>query len=162
MGQVTVITGIILSILPLFGQEQPAKPAWQAQRVVSLEYPRLAALGRIQGVVEVECLLDEDGSVRSARVIRGHDLLAKAARENVMKWRFQRTSHNGTGSVPSSVTVEYTFRLPGACEPPCPTTFVFEFPNKALVERDAPWLQPNSGADGSTLVPRCPEAVARR
>lgn len=145
MGQVTLAAGTIISLLVLFGQGEVEQPVWQARRIVSLEYPPLAAQARIEGVVEVECLLAKDGSVRTARATRGNEILAKAARENAMKWQFQQTSREASGVAVSSVAVKYTFRLSGTCSKNrCPTIFMFEFPNRAMVEVEAPEWQPDS------------------
>ena len=132
----------MLTALALIGQGLTAQPSWQAHKVVSLEYPALAAQARIEGVIEVDCAISDDGSVRTAQPRGGNEILAKAARENVLKWRFYRT---GTDAVAGNQTalVVYTFKLTVTCSKNhCPTTFTFEFPNLALVETEVPGWQP--------------------
>ena len=50
-----------------------------AIRLVTPVYPRLAVAGRVQGKVEVDILIDEDGKVISAVARCGHPLLVRAA-----------------------------------------------------------------------------------
>ncbi len=103
------------------------------RRVVSMDYPRLALLARVQGVVSVECVIDQGGRVTSAKAVSGNALLAKAALENIREWAFQEGTQGI--SAEATQTVVYRFVLEG--EVPknnIPTTkFVFEVPNKASV-----------------------------
>jgi TonB family protein len=54
----------------------------------TVEYPRLAWQARIVGEVNVEVHIAADGSVSSASASSGHELLQRAACENVKKWIF--------------------------------------------------------------------------
>lgn len=59
------------------------------------EYPALAKLARIQGVVKMEAVIAKDGTVQELKVLSGHPLLINAAREAVAQWRYQPTLLNG-------------------------------------------------------------------
>jgi protein TonB len=59
------------------------------------EYPPLAKMARIQGVVRMEIVVNKDGSVQDIKVITGHPLLVKAAIEAVSRWRYQPTLLEG-------------------------------------------------------------------
>jgi TonB family protein len=76
-------------------------------------YPPIAQQAQVQGVVIVEALLDEDGNVANARVLRSIPLLDEAALDSVRQWKYTPTLLNG---VPSAVlmTVTVNFRLPQA------------------------------------------------
>jgi periplasmic protein TonB len=73
-------------------------------------YPPLALAARVQGTVILQAVIDEKGSVRELRVLRGHPLLDDAAMQAVDKWQFTPTLLNGT-AVPVVMTVTVTFSL---------------------------------------------------
>jgi protein TonB len=59
------------------------------------EYPALAKVARIQGVVRLEAIISRDGTVQDLKVLSGHPLLVKSALEAVQRWRYQPTLLNG-------------------------------------------------------------------
>ena len=67
-------------------------------RVVYVEpvYPQIALAARVQGTVILQAVIDEQGSVRELRVLRGYPLLDAAAMQAVAKWQFTPTLLNGT------------------------------------------------------------------
>jgi protein TonB len=73
-------------------------------------YPELARRAGVQGTVEIECIIDPQGNVVRARVVRGVTLLDAAALEAVQQWRYAPSRLNG---VPVAVimTVSVHFRL---------------------------------------------------
>jgi TonB family protein len=108
----------------------------RVQRVVSMEYPDLAIQARMQGRIVVECIVDAEGEVTFAKVIRsegmtdqGRSILGEAVVENVKQWRFQTTSDTDA----PSVQIEYKFTLEKEAKRKRATRFVFEFPNLVYV-----------------------------
>jgi quercetin dioxygenase-like cupin family protein len=82
-------------------------------------------------------LLDAEGFVTGTAVLSGHPLLAKAAQENVAKWRFKQTQTRHHRS--SKQLVIYQFVLEGTCKlHQCKSEFVFEYPNVVTVRSGAP------------------------
>lgn len=73
-------------------------------------YPALAAQGRIEGVVVLECLLDTRGRVQQVKVLRGVPLLEDAAVEAVRQWAYTPTLVGGE-PVEVIMTVTVNFRL---------------------------------------------------
>jgi len=59
---------------------------------VSPTYPELARRLRISGVVKVLVTVAPDGTVRDARLVGGHPVLANAAMDAVKRWRFETGS----------------------------------------------------------------------
>ncbi len=57
--------------------------------------PPIAQAARVSGVVILEALIGEDGSVRDAKVLRSVPLLDASALEAVRQWRFTPTLLNG-------------------------------------------------------------------
>jgi periplasmic protein TonB len=73
-------------------------------------YPAIGRAARVEGVVILEAVIAEDGSVRDVRVLRSIPLLDAAATEAVRQWRFTPTLLNGE-PVPVVMTVTVAFRL---------------------------------------------------
>lgn len=53
------------------------------------EYPELAASMNLKGAVQLQLTVRADGTVRHITVLGGHPLLAQAAVQAVMQWRFE-------------------------------------------------------------------------
>jgi TonB family protein len=73
---------------------------------VTPNYPELAHRMSIVGKVKLAVVVAPNGSVRDARVIGGHPILANAALDAVKKWKYEPTSHDTAGMV------EVTFARP--------------------------------------------------
>ncbi len=73
-------------------------------------YPPEAQQNRIQGIVIIEALIDQDGRVSNARVIRPVPGLENAALDAVLQWEFLPTLINGQ-PVPVIMTVTVNFTL---------------------------------------------------
>jgi protein TonB len=72
-------------------------------------YPALAQAARVSGVVILDAVIGEDGSVANVRVLRSIPLLDRAAADAVRQWRFTPTLLNGKPvSVIMTVTVSFT------------------------------------------------------
>ena len=73
-------------------------------------YPPLAIVSRTEGVVVLEAVIGEDGTVRDVRVLRSVPLLDRAAIEAVRQWRFTPTVLNDE-PVPVVMSVTVNFQL---------------------------------------------------
>ena len=62
-------------------------------------YPELARKMRITGTVKLALVVSPDGSVKDAKVIGGHPVLASAALEAVKKWKFEAAAVESSGVV---------------------------------------------------------------
>jgi TonB family protein len=52
-------------------------------------YPELAQRMKITGVVRVQVTVSPDGSVKEAKLMGGHPVLASAAMDAIKKWRYE-------------------------------------------------------------------------
>lgn len=59
------------------------------ERSVVPEYPEIAGRMNLIGIVQVEALVNPDGTVREVRVVGGHPLLAEALVRAVKQWKYQ-------------------------------------------------------------------------
>ena len=62
-------------------------------------YPEVAKRYHIRGVVKLEVVVREDGSVKSATVLGGSPVLINAAADAVRKWRFEPASRETVEAV---------------------------------------------------------------
>jgi len=75
------------------------------------EYPKIAEMARVEGVVRLIILVDVDGVVRDAQLVYGPPLLVEAAKQAVLKWRFAPTRLNGQPvQVETEISVNFTLK----------------------------------------------------
>jgi protein TonB len=73
-------------------------------------YPMMAKQMRIQGLVSVQILVDEQGKVLSAQVVSGNPALSTAAKDAAMRARFTPTILNGQ-PVKIQGVINYNFTM---------------------------------------------------
>ena len=71
----------------------------RAKNKVQPSYPELARKMNLTGTVKVEVVVAPSGSVKEARVVGGHPVLATAALDAARKWRFEPASVESTGVI---------------------------------------------------------------
>jgi protein TonB len=79
-------------------------------RDVKPVYPAIAQAANVSGVVILEAVIDEQGNVANARVLRSIALLDQAALDAVYQWKFVPTLLNGVPT-PVIMTVTVNFSL---------------------------------------------------
>jgi TonB family protein len=82
-----------ISAPQLWGQEINRK----IKNKVAPVYPELAKRMSITGVVKLQVTVAANGSIKNAKVIGGHPVLASAALDAVKKWRFEAGPEESTG-----------------------------------------------------------------
>lgn len=74
-------------------------------------YPVLAKQIRLEGTVVIRAIIAKDGSIESAEILSGHPLLALAAREAILQWRYHPTLLRGEPiEVETLITVIFRIR----------------------------------------------------
>lgn len=71
----------------------------RAKTKVQPFYPELARKMNITGTVKIEVVVAPNGSVKDARVVGGHPVLASAALDAAKKWRFEPAGSESTGVI---------------------------------------------------------------
>jgi len=85
-----------------------------AEQTVIAEYPLLAGQMKVQGSVLLQALIAADGVIKDLRVISGPAILAVAARQAVLQYRFKPYLQNGQPVETSArVTVNFAIRVLG-------------------------------------------------
>ena len=95
---------------------------WRASRIVSMHYPCLALISKIEGSV-LQVTIGEAGKPVEVKALRGHPLLLDGAAENIKKWAFCRRflgkpqSDEGVRAVSGAVGWEHRrkTKLYGTC-----------------------------------------------
>lgn len=81
---------------PVWGQEELNR---KAKLKVAPAYPELARRMNITGVVKLQVTVAANGTVKAARLVGGHPVLANAALDAIKKWRFETGPEETTGIV---------------------------------------------------------------
>jgi TonB family protein len=71
----------------------------RAKNKVQPSYPDLAKRMGISGTVKIEVVVASNGSVKDARVVGGHPVLANAALDAAKKWRFEPAAAETSGII---------------------------------------------------------------
>src|ERR1700732_939490 len=92
---------LALALTPLGGQTHQGQDeiSRKAKSKVNAIYPELARKMNLTGTVKVEVVVLPNGTVKGARVVGGHPVLANAALDAVKKWRFEPASMASNGIV---------------------------------------------------------------
>jgi TonB family protein len=105
-------SGILLAVLlttiggvgfRLQAQNDQSEIVRRARTRVEPEYPDLARKMNLTGTVKVEVVVAPNGTVKTAKVVGGHPVLAGAALDAIRKWRFE------PAAVETSGVVEFKF-----------------------------------------------------
>jgi TonB family protein len=92
-----LLGGWAASSAPLaWGQEELNR---KTKSKVAPAYPDLARKMNITGVVKILITVAPNGSVKDARLVGGHPVLANAALDAVKKWRFEAGPQESAGIV---------------------------------------------------------------
>ena len=92
-----LISGCVATSAPLaWGQDEINR---RAKSKVAPVYPELAKRMNLAGVVKILITVSPNGSIKEARLVGGHPVLANAALDAVKKWRFEAGPEESTGIV---------------------------------------------------------------
>jgi periplasmic protein TonB len=74
-------------------------------------YSAIARMAHVEGTVEIDAIIDENGNMVQARAVSGPGLLIASALEAVMKWKYEPTHLDGTPvPIEMRVTVHFSLR----------------------------------------------------
>jgi TonB family protein len=79
-----------------WGQDEITR---KAKSRVAPVYPEVAKRMSISGVVRIQITVAANGSIKDAKLVGGHPLLANAALDAVRKWRYEAAPAESTGIV---------------------------------------------------------------
>jgi TonB family protein len=94
---VAVVAGV--GSVSVRAQDSDNEVVRRAKSKVAPVYPELARKMNLTGTVKVQVTVAPNGTVKDAKVVGGHPVLASAALEAVKKWRFEPAAVESTGIV---------------------------------------------------------------
>lgn len=94
-----VLTMSVVATGRLHAQDAQNEIVRRAKSKVQPVYPELARKMNLTGTVKVEVVVAANGSVKDAKVVGGHPVLASAALDAVKKWKFEPASIETSGVV---------------------------------------------------------------
>ena len=99
---------LVVAVRPIFvkAQAQNEEIVRRAKNKVQPAYPDLAKKMSIYGVAKIEVVVATNGTVREARIVGGHPVLASAALDAAKKWRFEPAPGESTG------VIDFKFEAP--------------------------------------------------
>jgi TonB family protein len=77
---------------------------------VSPEYPPIARQLKIEGAVELEAVVSENGTVEKVNIVSGNPVLTRPAVDAVKKWKYAPFTSEGK-TVKAAVPVTLSFKL---------------------------------------------------
>ena len=81
-------------------------------RPTEVSYPLLARQMKVQGAVLLQALINADGVIENLRVLSGPPILASAAREAALQWRFKPYLQDGRPvETQATITVNFTIKV---------------------------------------------------
>lgn len=91
--RIAVALSVLLSIVMFAASSAPAQePSEGGRKVVNRvvpQYPSVARRMNIQGTVKMDVLVAPNGTVKSVEVTGGHPLLAQAAQNALLQWKWE-------------------------------------------------------------------------
>jgi TonB family protein len=105
------IAAVVLSVMlgtavgPIYSNAQNTQNVQNEEMVrraktkVQPSYPELAHKMNISGVVKIEVTVAPNGTVKEARVVGGHPVLAQSALDAAKRWRFEPAASDSTGII---------------------------------------------------------------
>ncbi len=105
------VTNFPLQAAPQFGQSDSRVTGAEVVLRKNPVYPSLAKQKRIEGTVEIEVSIAENGSAEDARVLSGPQELRRAALEAILQWQFKQ------GTSRAVVRIDFRLTADGAPAP---------------------------------------------
>jgi TonB family protein len=90
---------IAVSTLTVAQEAQNDELVRRAKTKVQPSYPDLARKMNISGTVKIEVVVLPNGTVKDARVVGGHPVLANAALDAAKRWRFEPAGAESSGVI---------------------------------------------------------------
>jgi TonB family protein len=93
------VAAMAVGVAGLRAQDAPGELTRRVKSKVQAVYPELARKMNLAGTVKVQVVVAPNGTVKEAKIVGGHPVLANAALDAVRKWRFEPAAVENTGIV---------------------------------------------------------------
>jgi protein TonB len=105
-----IALGLVFAAASQAAEEVLRAPSMEPLQKVDPAYPSAALRYRIQGTVRLEALVGKDGHIERLRLLSGHPLLVRAAKEAALRWVYRPTLLRGK-PVRAVTVIEVQFQL---------------------------------------------------
>ena|SRR5579863_2747815 len=95
----TWLLGLAIALFAAYAVADTRKPLVNPNP----EYPEIARRMNINGTVKVELVIAADGTIKSAKVLGGHPVLADAVQRALQKWKY------APGASETTMQVDFKF-----------------------------------------------------
>lgn len=99
---VLAAVALALTLVPRYAGAQATQSdeiVRRAKTRVDPAYPELARKMSLSGTVKIEVVVAQNGTVKDARVVGGHPVLANVALDAARKWRFEPAAMESKGII---------------------------------------------------------------
>ncbi len=96
-----LLTAVLtVTVVPALAQQNQSEEIVRRAKVkVQPAYPDLARRMNISGSVKIQVVVAPNGTVKDAKVVGGHPVLANSALEAARKWRFEPAPEESSGVI---------------------------------------------------------------
>jgi protein TonB len=106
---------VVSTLTPLRAEDEPMKVTRsEAMSAATTKpppaYPAIAKQLRVEGEVQVQVVIGEEGKVEGATAVSGNPILTKAAVETVKDWKFTPFKNNGK-NVKAQTVLSFVFKM---------------------------------------------------
>jgi hypothetical protein len=114
----------LFSIIALVGAS--AFGAVAPKHIESMEYPQMARIAHLEGVVTADVEVDSAGHLRKVVTEGGHPVLAEAVKKSLLNWTFSEGEDG-------HIQISFEFQLRGEPRDHAITSWKFDLPDKVYV-----------------------------
>jgi TonB family protein len=113
--KLAAVVCVVSTFSPLWAEDEPMKVSRAdamsaATTKPSPAYPAIAKQLKVEGEVQVQVLIGEEGKVEGATALAGNPILTKAAVDTVKEWRFAPFKSNGK-NVKAQTVLSFVFKM---------------------------------------------------
>jgi protein TonB len=105
-----IVLGLVFAAASQAAEEVLRAPSMEPLQKIDPKYPSAALRYHIQGTVRLEALVGKDGHIERLRLVSGHPLLVRAAKEAALRWVYRPTLLRGK-PVRVITVIEIQFQL---------------------------------------------------